>query len=140
VKGENMGYYSDVAAAIGGNKEAIKQFSETVKSARLTDEANILKDFRVYDMKDLSLFIFQDASCKWYDEADTTWDELIALAETSHLSWIFYRVGEDYTDVEIKSNYDLRLISSGFSAKMAKLFSIERCIKSMCSELDALLQ
>jgi hypothetical protein len=135
-----MGYYSDVAAAIGGKKEAIQQFVEAVKSTQLTDEANILKDFRVYDMKDLSLFIFQVSSCRWYDEAETTWDELIALAEANHLSWIFYRIGEDYADVEVKSNYDLKLISRDFSAKMAKLFSIERCIKSKCSELNALLQ
>lgn len=120
-----MSYRSEVAAVIGGKPEKIRQFAKIVLEKNIEDSFKILEDFRILELEsDLSIFCFYNDYCKWYPEAEETWRILRELADQLQLSYLFYRVGASYGDVEVDNNSE----ANHFDSRVEELFSYHCCI------------
>ncbi len=117
---------SELAIAIGGKPDNIKQFAETVEKANIPDLLFILDDFKILQLeKHLAVYALYLNPINWYESPDFTWQKIRNLATDAKLSYVFYRLGEDYNDVEIKSNF---INEKKIDLAMLSLFGISRSI------------
>ncbi len=120
-----MSYRNTVAAAICGHPDAIKKFTEKVKKLTLPDKLQLLNHFRVIKLeKNFAVFALYLDWGPWDDEAEVIWKTLCKLSREAKLSYIFYRLGEDYGDYDIHCDFGEEV----FKKNVFELFKISRGI------------
>jgi hypothetical protein len=101
--------YNYLAVAVAGQSAAIRQFAEQVKTANIVDESEMLNHFRIVDIDlrykpDFALFIYRAGDGLWKEEEKITWQAICKLAVAAHLSWIFYHVGKNSAEIELRQH------------------------------------
>lgn len=138
-----MSYLSYVAATVGGKLKNIHQFAEAIKNANVTDEDEIINEFKVINIEtDFAVFVFYHTSFRWYDGAQETWQNICKMANERFLSYSLLRLGEDDGDVEEDNNYlifeESECADRQYERRLFSLFSISRKILTTYRGLEAL--
>lgn len=118
-----MSYKSEIIAVIGGTPAQIQQFVDHISTLKIRDKDKLLPLFQIVEIAaDLSVYAYYHRSIPWYKGSAISiiWNVLRRQADKAKLCYIFYRFGEDETDIDLIES----TVDRGFDHRLYNLVSI----------------
>jgi hypothetical protein len=101
-----MGYTSEVFTAVVDSKIRLEAFVQSIKVFSNPKEQEVFSNFRWVHMEnDIWAFVFYDPNIRWDEEGQSVWRVISRKAKIFGISYIFYRIGDDYIDTEADEYY-----------------------------------
>lgn len=101
-----MSHCSEVLAAIVDSKIRLNSLLHKIKGFSNPEEQKIFSAFKWVQMENNTwAYVFYYPNIRWCKAAQNAWRVISRSAKTFKSSYIFYRLGDDYTDTEMDEYY-----------------------------------